>query len=208
MRKMTLVSLVLVVLAGMMLGVSGVAWASGDGQSDGELSQQCVERQLVSMLGYRDGLPIEVDEFEPGDTVVVVGYGFKPCRGYDLYIQPYSEGAHVAEGDILDPSLDPSGAAPRHVTSSAAGTIGPVELWQIPAEGYQNTYWEIVADDVGKDCGGAGIYDSASDGLDAVALGEEGFRIVPEAATIVLFSIALAGLGGVFVIKRRRHAGC
>ncbi len=169
----------------------------------------CQPRTLLSIVGGSgdgdtDAMPTEVDAFSPGETVAVVGYGFTPNREYELYIQPYEMNLYVDEGDTLDPLLDPSGTAPKQVTSDAYGVIGPVDLWAIPSSGQEGTYWEIVADDVGSGCTGGGIYNAAEDGLDALALDEEGFYVVPEALTIVLFSLGLVGVGGYYAIRRRR----
>jgi hypothetical protein len=167
----------------------------------------CHPRTLVS--GIIESTPpfafVPTDEFNPGDTVAVYGYGFLPDEPYDMYIQPYEMNLHVDEGDTLDSVADPRLVSPQPVISSGLGEIGPVVLWAIPASGYELTYWEIVADDTGASCSGSGMYNAAEDGLDALALNEEGFYVVPEALTIVLFSLGLVGVGGYYFVRRRRH---
>ncbi len=191
------------------LAVAGASEAPRVGEQV-DAGGDCVTRSLVSLLRAADGSAKEADVFQPGDTVTVVGYGFKPCREYEMYIQPYVTGVHVTEGDQLDPALDPGGLAPLTVNSGPMGVIGPVDLWTVPPEGYAGTYWEIVADYAGVDCGGVGIYNADEDGLDAVCLDREGFVVVPEAPTIVLLSLSLLVFGGVYVARKRNslHGWC
>jgi hypothetical protein len=164
----------------------------------------CPAVERVLMSGVMDPDFVEKDTFQEGETVCVYGEGFDSSAGYTLWIQPYVQGVAVAEGDSLDLTACPTGFVPMAMASNADGTIGPVALWPIPAGAELDTYWEIVADRVGPGAL-AGQYNSLEDGLDAVALDEYGFYVVPEVMAIVLFSLGLCGLGGYYVIRRRRY---
>jgi len=154
------------------------------------------------------------DEFVPCEWVWVWGYGFEFCQWYEIYIQPYEECHSVVEGQELDHMLsEPLGyppVEPIRVHVAEDGTIGPIELFHVP-EGLECTYWEIVADKIPPPAGNdgdigtmPGIYNSDEDGLDAIACEEWGFHIIPEALTIVLVGVGLAGLGGYVVLRRRK----
>jgi hypothetical protein len=144
------------------------------------------------------------DDFSPGECISVWGYGFMPDMVYEIYIQPYEEGVSVAEGQPLDPTAGiPLGyPVPVPVIAAPDGTIGPIELF-CATEEHVCMYWEIVADNV---AGMSGIYNEAEDGLDAVALDEYGFHVIPEALTIILLGGGLAGLGSYIAARRRKGA--
>jgi hypothetical protein len=147
---------------------------------------------------------VPCDEFVPCQDVYVWGCGFIPGMEYMIYIQPYEEGVAVAEGQPLDPAGgDPLGYTPMPVVAEPDGTIGPVLLFHASEE-HICMYWEIVADAMGA--GQPGMYNAADDGLDAVALNEYGFHIVPEALTIILLGGGLAGLGSYVAARRRKGA--
>jgi hypothetical protein len=156
------------------------------------------------------------DEFVPCEWVYVWGYGFEPGQSYEIYIQPYEEGVSVAPGQPLDHALSaalgyPAAGPPGIIVPVAAdGTIGPVPLFHASEE-HICMYWEIVADKVNPDgdtdvATNPGVYDPNEDALDAVALGEYGFHVFPEALTIMLFGVGLASLSGYVLVRRRKSA--
>jgi len=113
---------------------------------------------------------------------------------------------------VLDPDLCPlgfpPGGEPIEVETDGDGRFGPIPIWQVPEDPtLKCTLWEIVADRMNvepyDDCN-EGFYNEAEDGSDAVACSEWGFHIYPEAFTIILLSVGLAGLGGYFVARRRK----
>jgi hypothetical protein len=166
---------------------------------DGEFN--CGAKELVSVdLTYSPK-----DEFAPGEGIYVQGTGFTAGQDYMIYIEPYMEGIAVMEGQPLDPAGGTPLGYPMPIIVPAAGdgSIGPVYL-ATPTAANIDTYWEIVADDMTS--GIPGVYNAAEDGLDAIALDEAGFHVVPEALTIILLGAGLAGLGGYMVVRRRKTA--
>ena len=160
----------------------------------------CGGKELVS------GLPGQVpkDDFLPGEDVYVWGTGFMAGMEYMIYIQPYVPNTEVYEGQPLDAGAGaPLGyMTPLVVVANADGTIDPQYLFTAAPE-HICMYWEIVADAMGA--GYPGIYNAADDGLDAVALEDYGFHVIPEALTIILLGGGLAGLGGYVAARRRRN---
>ena len=155
------------------------------------------------------------DEFGLGEWVWAWGCGFEHSKWYRIWIQPYSEvPCSVEEGQELDPELCPPGFPPDGIPiefeTDGDGRFGPIPIWQVPEDtNLICTLWEIVADRMNVepyDDYNEGFYNEAEDGLDAVTCGEWGFHIYPEAFTIILLSVGLAGLGGYFVVRRRKGA--
>jgi hypothetical protein len=213
-------------LSNSVLGEIVATWVDGS-------VHVCEPRTLVSLKGElpqeTDGAADSIyqppyppgfepcDEFKPCEWVWVWGYGFEYCQWYEIYIQPYEPGVSVAPGQPLDHALSaPLGypeIEPVIVHVAEDGTIGPVRLFHAKEE-HICMYWEIVADKVpGPGDNGAdiatnpGIYDPNEDGLDAVCLEEYGFHVFPEALTIALFGLGLAGLSGYVLVRRRKGAG-
>ncbi|MCK4723185.1 MAG: hypothetical protein KAT75_07765 [Dehalococcoidia bacterium] len=154
------------------------------------------------------------DEFRLGEWVWAWGCGFEHSKWYRIWIQEYWECEQVGEGDELLPELCPPGFPPDGIPiefeTDGDGRFGPIPIWQVPEDPTLIcTLWEIVADRMNVepyDDYNEGFYNEAEDGLDAVACGEWGFHIYPEAFTIILLSVGLAGLGGYVVVRRRRGA--
>ena len=145
------------------------------------------------------------DEFMPCEMLWVWGEG-DPChfcQWYTIWIQPYEEGVHVFNGDVIDPLAVPPGFVPVDVHIDELGRWGPIELWHVDGEYCE--LWEIVADK--WDEGTVGVYDCDWDMLDAVCCAEWGFHIYPEGLTIILVSLGLLAVGGyILVVRRRRGA--
>jgi hypothetical protein len=170
---------------------------------DGSFSCEAAAPPFNPVLISGTASIVPQDEFAPGEDIYVWGTGFVPDQDYMIYIEPYVAGAEVFEGQALNPAGGaPLGYAPIIVPAAGDGTLGPAYL-ATPAPGNFDTYWEIVADDLS---GSAGIYNAAEDGLDAIALEEYGFHIVPEALTIILLGAGLAGLGSYMAVRRRKTA--
>lgn len=139
------------------------------------------------------------DQFIPGADVGIEGSGFAASTQYCVWIVPYTEDSHVAEGDNLAGLGGPGMVGT--VTTEPDGSIPPTVIWQVPNDpGLICTYYEIVVDD------GDGVYNNCNDALDAVALNEWGFHIWPEAMTIILLSSGLVGLGGYYGLRRRKNS--
>jgi hypothetical protein len=139
------------------------------------------------------------DLFYPGADVSIEGSGFAASTRYNVWIVPYTEDSHVAEGDSLAGLGGPGMVGT--VTTEPDGSIPPTVIWQVPDDpALICTYYEIVVDD--GDC----VYNNCNDALDAVALNEWGFHIIPEAMTIILLSSGLVGLGGYYGLRRRKNS--
>ncbi|RZN36322.1 MAG: hypothetical protein EFT35_08040 [Methanophagales archaeon ANME-1-THS] len=131
----------------------------------------------------------EKNQFAPGETVYVKGYGLEAGTSYRIWIQDEP----VNEGDALNASEDPSGTL-ETVTTDGDGNFGPTPIWPIPADApITHDEHDIV---VNK---GTSIesqtYNAAEDGLDSVSVA--GFTApVVEVSTIILLSVGLLALWG------------
>jgi len=124
--------------------------------------------------------------FAPGEDVYVKGIGLSPSTSYSVWIQDDP----VIEGQTLNTAEDPSGAQ-ELITTDAEGKFGPVLIWSIPSDApVTHNEYDIVVD---KQDANAGIYNSASDGIDSASV--VGFIApVPELPTVALLLIGLLGL--------------
>ena len=172
---------------------SGAYDTSFNGPYDGFVSKLDPELSKICACDA-DGNPKE--QFAPGQTVHVWGNGLPGSTEYKLWIQ--NEG--VSEGGTLNTGEDPSQAQETNTTDSS-GTLAVTEIWAID-QGASVTYdeWDIVADN--QDAGTVGMYNDADDAIDSAATA--GITApVPEAATIILFSIGLLVLAGYVWLRKR-----
>ena len=124
-------------------------------------------------------------------------------------MQRYDECHSIVEGQVLDPDLCPPGfppgGEPIEVYIDEDGTFGPILIWHVPEDPtLKCTLWEIVAERMAEGHP-EGFCNADEDGLNAVACDEPGFHILPEALTIIVLSLGLAGLGDYFVARRRKE---
>jgi len=128
--------------------------------------------------------------FAPGEDVYVAATNLSPYTAYKVYIQPDP----VIEGQILDPTKDPSGAQ-EVVLTDANGNIQPTLIWSIPANATP-TYakYDIILDKQGT--AGTGIYNGNDDGINSVTT----YGIVAPVSELTTLLLVSAGI--VLVARR------
>ncbi|MFC1944504.1 hypothetical protein ACFLX5_03300 [Chloroflexota bacterium] len=143
---------------------------------------------------------VDRDQFMPGEGVYIKASGLEGSTGYTISIQDDP----VDEGDALVLDENPSTATPKLVPTEPDGSLPATLIWAIPPDA-PVTYdeWDIIIDRQ-DDGDNTGKYNSASDGIDSLAL--VGFVApVPELSTIILLGAGLMGLSGYFALRRHRN---
>ena len=140
----------------------------------------------------------EKDSFVPGDKAYIKALGLSPSTNYTVWIQVNP----VNESDSLVLGEDPSPSQENVTTDANGNNLSSVLIWSIPSEAPATcTEYDIVLDN--QDAGTVGTYNAADDAIDSATVAGI-LAPVPEAPTIVLFSVGLLVLAGYSWLRRKK----